>query len=132
MDVTGVEVYAGNAGPFLHGCIHYETADKNTTGLVVGVTVAVFVLIILVIVLVAVCCILSYRRYVDTWAAMLSDVVRHARCNSIQLVSEMEENGMCLSAYSVQTIGQWNIRGCVGLVVYGCLGKVTLGVRGSP
>lgn len=30
MHATDVKVYAGNAGPFLHGCVRYETADGLT------------------------------------------------------------------------------------------------------
>jgi len=62
MHATDVEVYAGNAGPFLHGCIRYETSDEKTTVLVIGITVAGVVLIILVIVLVAVCIYCNRRR----------------------------------------------------------------------
>ena len=74
--MTDVKVYAGNAGPFLHGCVRYETADittvlyhtstseiavvqqeTNNVGLVVGLSVGLSVLIIfLVIVAVLIIC----------------------------------------------------------------------------
>jgi len=61
-------VYAGNAGPFLHGCVRYEITDittvvldtsentliqseTNITGLVVGLVVGFIVLIILLIII---------------------------------------------------------------------------------
>jgi len=64
-----VKVYAGNAGPFLHGCVRYDTADvttvlyhtstseiaavqqeTNNVGLVVGLSVGLSVLIIFLVI----------------------------------------------------------------------------------
>ena len=64
-----MKVYAGNAGPFLHGCVRYDTADVTTVlyhtstseiaavqhetsnvGLVVGLSVGLSVLIIFIII----------------------------------------------------------------------------------
>ena len=72
---TGVKVYAGNVGPFVHGCIRYEPAESTTVlqdttdcttirceagissiviGLAVGLGVAVIILLIMLAVVVAV------------------------------------------------------------------------------
>jgi len=59
---TGVKVYAGNAGPFLHRCVRYETADgagSDSAALAIGLTVSLVLLVILLVVVAAVC---FYKR----------------------------------------------------------------------
>ena len=69
--MTDVKVYAGNAGPFLHGCVRYDTTDvttvlyhtstsesttvqllheTNNVGLVVGLSVGLSVLVIFLVI----------------------------------------------------------------------------------
>jgi len=55
-------VYAGNAGPFLHRCVRYETADgagSDSAALAIGLTVSLVLLVILLVVVAAVC---FYKR----------------------------------------------------------------------
>ena len=72
------QVYAGNAGPFVYGCIVYETSDGSTMGLVVGVTVGVVVVVILLVVVVLLLCCLCRRRrrHTDMQTPVADDAIK--------------------------------------------------------
>ena len=87
LGVADMQVYAGNAGPFLHGCIRYQTTDMTTAlydsthvdqrgtpdsstvrheidvvGLAVGLAVGLSVLIILLIIIIIIIAVVIYKR----------------------------------------------------------------------
>jgi len=56
----GVQVYAGNAGPFMYACIRYEHVGADIA-LIVGLVVGLSVLLIIVVLVVAVVCVCKRR-----------------------------------------------------------------------
>ena len=54
-----VKVHVGNAGPFLYGCIRYDTGDVNLA-LIIGLAVGLGLLLIIIVAIVVIVCV--YRR----------------------------------------------------------------------
>jgi len=55
LQMTGVKVSVGNAGPFFYACIRYETAELIEIGKIVGIVVVIGVPLIILIIIVIVC-----------------------------------------------------------------------------